>query len=164
MSSAPSATLHRRESFSSCRAFACECRSAHALKLALPCVAILLSGCATTRAKSLLKAPPPRYTDATHQEIGRVLRYDPAAATALVEIMPLANVPNELAGRELLARHPDTLVPTARLIASPHRQNRVFGAYVVQGTPALGDEVVLPPPAPAPAEPAQPLAPATLKK
>jgi hypothetical protein len=120
---------------------------------------LALSGCATTRAKSLLKAPPPRYTAATHQEVGRVLRYDPGAATALVEITPLANVPNELAGRELLARHPDTLAPTARLIASPHRQNRVFGAYVVQGTPALGDEVVIPPPAP-PTEPTQTVAPA----
>lgn len=160
--------MNRRERTCSRRTFACECRSALGLKLTLPCAALLLalSGCATTRTKPLLKAPPPRYTAATHQEVGRILRYDPAAATALVEISPLATPPAELAGRELLARHPNTLVPTARLTASPHRQNRVFGAYVVQGTPALGDEVVLPPPAPAPtpAEPTQPVAPATPKK
>ena len=116
---------------------------------------LALSGCAATLTKPLFKTPPPRYTAATHQEVGRVLRYDPAAATVLVEISPIATPPAELAGRELLARHPDTLVPTARLIASQHRQNRVFGAYVAQGTPSVGDEVVLPPP---PAEPAAPVA------
>jgi hypothetical protein len=163
--------MHRRERICSRRAFACECRSGDsrshlslAVATAAPLLLLLaLSGCAATRTKPLLKAPPPRYTAATHQEVGRILRYDSAAATALVEITPLASLPNELAGRELLARHPNTLAPTARLIASPHRQNRVFGAYVVQGTPALGDEVVLPPPAP-PAEPTQPVAPAAQGK
>lgn len=160
MSTAPSPYLHRRERICSRRAFACECRPSLGLKLTLPCAALLLalSGCAANRSKPLFKTPPPRYTAATHQEVGRVLRYDPAAATVLVEISPISTPPAELAGRELLARHPDTLVPTARLVASPHRQNRVFGAYVAQGMPSPGDEVVLPPPSP-PVEKTPPPAP-----
>ncbi len=116
---------------------------------------LALSGCAATHSKPLFKSPPPRYTAATNQEVGRVLRYDPGAATALVEISPLATPPADLAGRELIARNPDTLIPSARLVASPHRQNRVLGAYVTQGSPAISDEVVLPP---LPAESAAPVA------
>ena len=73
------------------------------------------------------------------------MSHDPVAANVLIEIGPLVSLPAYLAGRALLSRHPDTLASSARLVASPYRQGRVFGAYVIEGTPAPDDEVVLMP-------------------
>ncbi|MBC8009648.1 MAG: hypothetical protein H7067_06095 [Burkholderiales bacterium] len=87
----------------------------------------------------------PIYTAPLHLELGRVLSYDAKAGAALVEFTPFAKIPTPLAGQTLIARHPETLVQTARLIASAHRTGPVFGAYVVEGTPSPDDEVVLPP-------------------
>jgi hypothetical protein len=110
--------------------------------------ALLLNGCAS-RAKKTSEGRAPetaRYSPAMSTELGRVISYDPAAANVLIEFSSLANPPADLAGRALIARNPDTLAPTARLVAIAHRSGRVFGAYVVAGQPAPDDEVVIPPP------------------
>lgn len=110
---------------------------------------LLLGGCASrTKNPSPENAAPPteRYSPALSTELGRVISHDPAAATVLVEFSSFARPPADLAGRALLARNPDTLAPTARLVAAPHRTGRVFGAYVVAGQPSPDDEVVVPPP------------------
>ena len=87
-----------------------------------------------------------RYSPALSTPLGRVLSHDPAARNVLIEFHALASPPADLAGRALVARHPETLAPTARLVAAPHRQARVFAAYVLEGALAAGDEVAIPPP------------------
>jgi len=109
-----------------------------------------LGGCASRANKKAAAAEAAalaaRYSPAMSTELGRVISYDPAAANVIIEFTPLANPPADLAGRALIARNPDTLVPTARLIGVAHRTSRVFGAYVIDGQPAPDDEVVIPPP------------------
>ncbi|TAG32791.1 MAG: hypothetical protein EAZ36_01735 [Verrucomicrobia bacterium] len=90
-------------------------------------------------------SPAPIYVVPLHVELGRVLSYDAKTGSALVEFIPFAKIPTPLAGQALIARHPETLEQTARLIASAHRTGSVFGAYVVEGTPSSNDEVVIPP-------------------
>jgi len=85
------------------------------------------------------------YLAPEHREIGRILFYDAAAQTALIEISPFIPFPPDLIGRALIVRHPDTLAPSARLVASGRRSGSILGAYVMDGTPAPGHEVVLPP-------------------
>jgi hypothetical protein len=107
------------------------------------------TGCASRTQKTSAEdaaSKAERYSPAMSTELGRVLSYDPAAANVIIEFSSFARPPAELAGRALIARHPETLVPTARLLASPHRTGRVFGAQVVAGQPSPDDEVVIPPP------------------
>lgn len=134
-------------------------RRAAALAAAFVCL-LALTGCSLFRKKS-----PPSPTAATataataaaataaaapsapvvNVELGRIISLQPEARTALVEFVPQARPPANLAGRALLARKLDTLEVTARLVASPHQRGRIFGVYVISGTPALDDEVVLAP-------------------
>jgi hypothetical protein len=117
--------------------------------LALSALLLLGGGCASpTKKKSAEDAASTnaRYSPAMSTELGRVISYDPAAANVIIEFSSLANPPADLAGRALIARNPDTLAPTARLIAIAHRSGHVFGAYVVAGQPAPDDKVVIPPP------------------
>lgn len=98
-----------------------------------------------------------------HVEIGRVLSYDPADATAVVEFVPQFRGPAPVDGTKLISRKLDTLQPTARLVAAPYRNSRTLGAYVVSGTPGVDDEVVIDPESASaetkPAAPAKPKGP-----
>lgn len=120
--------------------------------LGLASAALLATGCSskTTRAATGEEngnAPKPaRYSAAMSTELGRVISYDPAAANVIIEFSSFASPPADLAGKALIARNPDTLAPTARLVSASHRTGRVFGAHVIAGQPAPGDEVVIPPP------------------
>ena len=114
--------------------------------LAAAC-AFALSGCSVFSKKS----PTRPATESggpsapAHLELGRIISLQPESGTALVEFVPHARPPAGLAGRALLARKLDTLEVTARLVASPHQRGRILGVYVISGTPALDDEVVLNP-------------------
>ncbi len=106
---------------------------------------LLGGGCSlpALRGKRSAAPGPQNYLAPTHPELGRILSHDPAARTALVELTSFAQIPDVLAGQTLVARKPNSLQPTARLVASPHRTGRVFGVYVTEGNPAPDDEVVL---------------------
>ncbi len=114
--------------------------------LAAAC-AFALTGCSLFSKKS----PTPPATESSgpvapaHVELGRIISLQPESGTALVEFVPQARPPAGLAGRALLARKLDTLEVTAQLVASPHQRGRILGVYVISGTPALDDEVVLVP-------------------
>ena len=111
--------------------------------------ALLFGGCASRTGKTSTEnsaSKTARYSPAMSAELGRVISYDPAAANVLVEFSLFANPPADLAGRALIARNPETLVPTAHLVAAAHRTGRVCGAHVVAGQPKPDDEVVVPPP------------------
>jgi hypothetical protein len=81
--------------------------------------------------------------------VGRVLAVDETVGIVIVDISPYATLPADLTGRMLLVRNPADLHPTARLQASPYLRGRTLGTRLVAGQPAVGDEVVLLPPAPA---------------
>lgn len=110
--------------------------------LALAC----LPGCATRPRKT---APPAasttRYAAPVHAELGRVLSYDAAAQTAVIELVPHFQPSANLAGSTLIVRDLTTLTLRAKLRAAPYLSGRFLGAYVTEGTPAPGDEVVLAP-------------------
>lgn len=117
--------------------------------LAVAALLLLLGGCASRAKKTSAEDAAPktaRYSPAMSTELGRVISYDPAAANVIIEFSSFASPPADLAGRALIARNPDTLAPTARLVAASHRTGRVFGAYVIEGRPAPDDEVVIAPP------------------
>jgi hypothetical protein len=117
--------------------------------LALASLILLGAGCASRIEKTSAEETAPkseRYSPAMSTELGRVISYDPAAANVIIEFSSFASPPADLSGRALIARNPDTLAPTARLVAAAHRTGRIFGAHVVAGQPAPDDEVVLPPP------------------
>jgi len=73
--------------------------------------------------------------------VGRVLAVAPVLALVIVDLN--ARAPAPPVGAELLART-DTLQPTARLRASANRRGRTLGTTLVDGLPAVGDEVVFP--------------------
>ena len=105
-----------------------------------------LSGCGTTARKA--PAPPvatSRYAAPIHAELGRVFSYDAAAQTAIVELVPHFQPSANLSGSVLITRDLDTLAPVARLRAAPYLSGRFLGTYVTEGTPRVGDEVVLAP-------------------
>jgi hypothetical protein len=104
-----------------------------------------LSGCSVLSRRTPQPEPAPLWGPPTHREVGRILDYDAAAGTALVEIPAHLPVPSDLAGVALVVRNPDTLEPTARVVVSPHRAGRIFGVYVIEGRPAPEDEVARPP-------------------
>jgi hypothetical protein len=81
-------------------------------------------------------------------ELGRIISLQSESRTALVEFVPQFRLSAPLAGQSLVARNLVTLEETARLVASPHQRGRILGVYVISGTPSLGDEVVIVPPAP----------------
>lgn len=126
---------------------------------------IAAGGCSTVRkisGKDRDKTPPSRYLPAENIIVGRVLAYRADDQLALVELSLIATPPFDLRGRELVARDPRTLAPTARLQASFHRRGRVLGAFVLSGSPSPDDEVVAPTaePPPPPAGPETPDRPA----
>lgn len=87
----------------------------------------------------------PTYLAPAHQSLGRIAFFDPVGAVAVMEFTPWVTPPADLAGRALIARHPDTLAPTANLTASTRRSGPTLGLYVTDGVPQPGDEVVLRP-------------------
>lgn len=114
------------------------------LALGVAGVVFGLSGCAVLPRRTPKPEPAPVWGPPTHREVGRILEYDAAAGTALVEIPAHLPVPSGLAGMALVVRNPDTLEPTARVVVSPHRAGRIFGVYVIEGRPAPQDEVARP--------------------
>lgn len=76
------------------------------------------------------------------REVGRILEYDAAAGTALIEVPAPLPPPSGLAGVALGVRHPVTLAQTARVVVSSHRAGRIIGVYVIEGQPSPEDEVV----------------------
>ena len=123
------------------------------------------SGCSSLPkvGKNKTAAPAgPTLVAPKHLEVGRILSHDPAEATAVVEFVPQFRSAAPLVGTRLIARKPDTLAPTARLVAAPYQNNRTLGAYVSSGIPGIDDEVVIDPESalpenkPADAAPAKP--------
>jgi len=108
-----------------------------------------LSACATRpssrRAKPVAPAPTSVFTAPIHAEVGRVLRHDSADRVVVVEFVPQFRPGLDLTGRTLIVRDLDTLVEKARLTAAPYLRGRYLGAYVTEGLPAIGDEIVLAP-------------------
>lgn len=107
-----------------------------------------LPGCATVARKANSSAPPAattRYAAPVHAELGRVFSYDAAAQTAVIELVPHFQPSANLSGSVLIARDIETLAPRSRLRAAPYLSGRFLGAYVTEGAPAPGDEVVLVP-------------------
>ncbi len=84
--------------------------------------------------------------------VGRVLAVDEKAQTAIIELSPYATFSADLDGQTLYARDRE-LRPVARLQATPNLRGLILGVRSVEGRPAVGDEVVVsaPPPAPMPA-------------
>lgn len=125
-------------------------RRAFAAGATLLCV-LSLCGCSLFRKKNSSLPRPATAAGASaaaptvRLELGRIIGLQPEARTALVEFVPQARPPANLAGRALLARKLDTLEVTAKLVASPHQRGRILGVYVISGTPGLDDEVVLDP-------------------
>ena len=121
--------------------------------LAALALALSLGGCSSLPVIGKKKAAPrpePLIVAPRHIEIGRILRYNADDATAVIEFVPHFRAARSLDGARLIARKPDTLEPTARLVAAPYQNNRALGAYVASGRPGPDDEVVLDPdPAPA---------------
>jgi hypothetical protein len=104
-----------------------------------------LSGCATRQRPSTAPAATTRYAAPINAELGRVFSYDAAAQTAVIELVPHFQPSASLSGSVLIARDLDTLAPRSRLRAAPYLSGRFLGAYVTEGAPAPGDEVVLAP-------------------
>jgi hypothetical protein len=114
-------------------------------------LAVVFSGCGTTSPRPTAPAETvsltfPTYVAPARVVVGRVLSHDAAQGGAVVELSPFSTAPADLAGVALIARHPDTLAPTAELLASSRRTGNLLGVRVKSGAPAPGDEVVLPPP------------------
>lgn len=113
------------------------------LALWLGC-SILLGGftaCSWVPGRMTRPAVAPVWGPPVLREVGRIIDYDPAAGTAWFEVPAHLAVPGDLTGASLVVRHPDTLVQTARVVVSPHRAGRIFGVYVIEGRPALEEEV-----------------------
>jgi hypothetical protein len=115
---------------------------------------LALAGCAGTGRHPVAPPPAPAAPPGLIQPspllpVGRVLAVDGTVGTVIVDVSPYAALPADLTGRMLLARHPGDLQPTARLQASAYLRGRTLGTRLVEGRPAVGDEVVLLPPAPA---------------
>ncbi len=106
---------------------------------------ILLAGCATPGRRAPRAAAEPTLTAPRHVEIGRILSFDAADRTAVIEFVPHYRPNPFLAGTPLISRRLDTLEPTARLVAAPYQSGRFFGAYVEDGNPGPDDEVVIAP-------------------
>ena len=113
-------------------------------KAGVAALALALAGCSLLPRKNSAPEPAPVWGPPASPEVGRIIDYDPAARTAWFEIPAHQPIPAGLSGLTLVVRNPDTLEPTARLVVSPHRAGRIFGAYVVEGRPMLEDEVALP--------------------
>ncbi len=127
---------------------------------------LLAPGCATSGKRAINAKPGdvgPTLTAPRFEELGRVHSYDASDATAVVEFTPRFVPPAGLTGRLLIARNIDTLEPTAKLAAAPYQSGRMLGAYVLSGTPGVGEEVVLDP-EPFPTLPASGPAPASASK
>lgn len=108
-------------------------------------VSLGLSGCAGLGKKKSAAANGPVLVAPKHIEMGRILSYEAADKTAVIEFVPWFRPGVPLAGTKLIARKLDTLAPTARLVAAPYQNNRTLGAYVESGTPGVEDEVVIDP-------------------
>jgi hypothetical protein len=110
---------------------------------------LLLAGCASNpgrrESRAARFAAEPTLTAPRHVELGRVLSHDAANRTAVIEFVPHFRPNPFLAGTPLIARRLDTLEPTAHLVAAPYQSGRFLGAYVEEGTPGPGDEVVIAP-------------------
>lgn len=108
--------------------------------------ALLLAGCATASGRRAPRsAAAPALVAPRHLELGRILSFDAADQTAVIEFVPHYRLDPFLAGTALIARRLDTLEPTARLVAAPYQSGRILGAYVESGTPGIDDEVVVAP-------------------
>jgi hypothetical protein len=106
----------------------------------------LLPACATRpSSRAAASAPKSVFAAPIHAEVGRVLRYDAADRTVVVEFVPQFRPNFDLTGRALIVRDLVSLAEQARLTAAPYQRGRYLGAYVTEGTPNIGDEVVLAP-------------------
>ena len=119
---------------------------------------IALPGCASLH-RSAPASPPavataPPLRPSPVQYVGRILAIDLAAKIAIVSVSTYASLPPSLVGRALVTRDV-SLRPMARLDPTPYLRGQTLGAHILEGEPAVGDEVVLLPPAevfpPAPA-------------
>ena len=110
---------------------------------------LLLAGCASNpgrrESRAARFAAEPTLVAPRHVELGRILGYDAADQTAVIEFVPHYRPDPFLAGTPLISRRLDTLQPTARLVAAPYQSGRFLGAYVEEGTPEIDDEVVVAP-------------------
>lgn len=128
-------------------------------------LAATLAGCSSMPKIGRQKAAPtsaPVLVAPKHVEIGRIFSADSTSATAVIEFVPHFSSQIPLAGTKLIARKPDTLRPTANLVAAPYQNSRTLGAYISAGAPGIDDEVVIDPesalpeaasPAPTPPKP-----------
>ncbi len=112
---------------------------------------LALAGCAGAARHAVPPPPPAPVAPASLLQpsplppVGRVLAVDGAVGTVIVDVAPDAALPADLTGRMLLARNPGDLHPSARLQASAYLRGRTLGTRLVEGRPAVGDEVVLAP-------------------
>ncbi len=83
--------------------------------------------------------PAPLLAPSSHRLVGRVIGVDSTRRFAIVELAASAPAPRPDA--ELIART-DDLRETARLRATRQLRGRTLGTTIVNGQPAIGDEVV----------------------
>lgn len=113
-----------------------------------PLVALALAGalpffaaCSSSRSRLPKPNAEPTYLAPESRVLGRVLSHDTAARTVLVELAFYPDAPIPTENQVVATRHPDTLAATGKLAASRFRTGRVLGMRVVEGEPAVGDEV-----------------------
>ena len=102
---------------------------------------LLLSGCATLGRKPAPSGAIGAIMPSPTQVVGRVIAVDTVHSTVIIEVGAHVVLPSDWSTRILIART-DSLLPTARLQSSAYLRGRILGATLLEGQPAVGDEVV----------------------
>lgn len=111
----------------------------------LACIA-LLSGCANRPRLFTHEPLRDRYEAPLAPMLGAIVAHFPSTQSVVIELHPAWSGPPPPAGRVLESRDPQTGVITARLELARPRRLPQLAAIIADGTPRLGDDVVLLPP------------------
>lgn len=120
---------------------------------ATPWLALMaLTGCTLLPSR---RAPTPeaeRYGPPMQPALGRIVSHHPTTASAVIELHPAWNGPDDFTGHSLVVLDPATRTETARLVAARPRAGRYLSATITAGQPRPDDEVLIeleapPPPA-----------------
>jgi len=109
------------------------------LALSLALVLASLCGCSSAHRQTLKLAPPTVYYESSNRVVGEIIWVDQPANQAVIALLPGIISP----GDYIMARDHHLQV-TAIMTPSQIRRGRSLGVNIIEGTPHVGDTVVVP--------------------